>query len=163
MGNECVTKCCESNQDASLAPRSDRLKRKEAAVKVQSVWKGRQARKNMGINIHAPKGRNLVLLNEEPDYLNHFSREQYDTQGDFDYDRFRIPNYSYPEFGPYLNRKTDAVYIGQWQNGQKHGRGKQIWKDGSVYEGNWKNGKSNGKGRLIHFDGDVYEGDWKNN
>ena len=31
----------------------------------------------------------------------------------------------------------------------KHGKGIQVWADGSMYEGFWKNGKAHGKGRLI--------------
>lgn len=46
------------------------------------------------------------------------------------------------------------------KTGDKDGKGKQVWPDGSVYEGWWMNDKANGKGRLIHGDGDVYEGDW---
>jgi hypothetical protein len=30
-----------------------------------------------------------------------------------------------------------TIYIGQWKNGMKWGKGKQIWPDGSVYEGFW--------------------------
>lgn len=44
---------------------------------------------------------------------------------------------------------------------QRHGRGKQIWQDGSIYEGYWHNNVACGKGRLIHSDGDIYEGEWK--
>ena len=71
-----------------------------------------------------------------------------------------------PTLGPY-ELEGGAIYIGQWKNGAKHGKGKQvafsykIWSDGSIYEGYSKNGMANGKGRLIHADGDVYEGDWK--
>jgi len=36
----------------------------------------------------------------------------------------------------------------------RHGRGKQLWKDGSIYEGYWKNNMAHGKGRLIHSDAD---------
>ena len=51
-----------------------------------------------------------------------------------------------------------TIYIGEWANGLREGKGKQIWTDGSIYEGWWKNGMANGGGRLIHADGDVYEG-----
>ena len=58
--------------------------------------------------------------------------------------------------------ENGAVYIGEWsENNERHGRGIQLWNDGSKYEGYWKNDKANGTGRLIHGDGDVYEGDWK--
>lgn len=42
----------------------------------------------------------------------------------------------------------------------RHGRGRQIWKDGSIYEGFWKNDTAWGDGRLIHANGDVYFGEW---
>ena len=43
----------------------------------------------------------------------------------------------------------------------KHGKGKQIWKDGTIYEGFWYEDKANFYGRMIHPDGDIYEGQWK--
>lgn len=56
-----------------------------------------------------------------------------------------------------------AIYTGQWtKDGLRHGRGIQIWTDGSKYEGYWSNDMANGRGRLIHFDGNVYEGEWYN-
>ena len=55
-----------------------------------------------------------------------------------------------------------AIYSGQWnESNQRHGKGTQIWTDGSKYEGCWRNDKANGKGRLIHADGDIYVGEWK--
>ena len=55
--------------------------------------------------------------------------------------------------------ENGAIYIGEW-NGkwERHGKGAQVWNDGSKYEGYWKNDKANGQGRLIH--GDVYVGEW---
>lgn len=41
---------------------------------------------------------------------------------------------------------------------QRHGRGIQVWMDGSKYEGYWKRDKANVRGKLIHADGDIYEG-----
>jgi len=45
---------------------------------------------------------------------------------------------------------------------KRHGRGVQIWSDGSIYEGYWRNDQANICGRLIHADGDAYEGEWYN-
>ena len=57
--------------------------------------------------------------------------------------------------------ENGAVYQGQWsKDGLQHGRGVQVWKDGSKYEGLWAFGKANGLGRLIHADGSFYEGEW---
>jgi hypothetical protein len=52
------------------------------------------------------------------------------------------------------------VYEGQWYNGQKAGRGRQLWRDGSYYEGYWASNMASGYGRLVHTDGDTYEGEW---
>ena len=59
----------------------------------------------------------------------------------------------------YENR---AVYYGERckENEHRHGRGIQIWNDGSKYEGYWKRDKANIRGKLTHADGDTYEGDW---
>ena len=43
----------------------------------------------------------------------------------------------FPELGPY-EFENGAVYVGQWKEGQRQGRGKQFWTDGSFYEGYWK-------------------------
>jgi hypothetical protein len=52
------------------------------------------------------------------------------------------------------------VYYGEWSTeyNQRHGRGIQVWTDGSRYEGYWKRDKANVNGKLIHADGDIYEG-----
>lgn len=56
--------------------------------------------------------------------------------------------------------ENKAVYYGEWSmdTNQRHGRGIQIWIDGSRYEGYWRRDKANIKGKLIHADGDIYEG-----
>ena len=58
--------------------------------------------------------------------------------------------------------ENKAIYYGEWNvaTNEKHGRGIQIWSDGSKYTGYWKNDKANKKGKLIHSDGDIYEGEW---
>ncbi|OMJ88237.1 hypothetical protein SteCoe_9900 [Stentor coeruleus] len=63
--------------------------------------------------------------------------------------------------GP-VRMENEAIYTGEWNNqNHRHGKGTQLWSDGSTYEGYWENDKANGKGRLIHANGDVYEGEWK--
>ena len=53
-----------------------------------------------------------------------------------------------------------SVYEGQWWNGQRYGKGRLIWADGTVYEGDFM-GRRSGKGTLISPQGDKYTGDWK--
>ena len=54
------------------------------------------------------------------------------------------------------------IYYGEWDINffTKHGRGMQIWPDGSYYKGYWENHKAEGKGKFVHSSGDVYEGNW---
>lgn len=62
---------------------------------------------------------------------------------------------------PTTEIENGALYYGEWDNrGNKHGRGIQLWPDGSKYLGYWINNKANKKGKLIHRYGDVYEGEW---
>ena len=48
--------------------------------------------------------------------------------------------------------------MGEWYQGQRHGRGVYITSDGSRYDGFWKYDQRNGFGRFVRADGDVYEG-----
>ena len=61
--------------------------------------------------------------------------------------------------------ESHIIYYGEWDMSffMKHGRGMQIWPDGSYYKGYWDNNKAEGKGIFIHSSGDIYEGDWHNN
>ena len=56
--------------------------------------------------------------------------------------------------------ENQAVYYGEWsqETKQRHGRGIQVWIDGSRYEGYWMKDKANKRGKLTHSDGDIYEG-----
>ncbi len=59
--------------------------------------------------------------------------------------------------------EKQEIYKGQWRKGKRHGRGEQIWPDGSIYQGYWEDDMRNGRGRYVNKKGDVYEGGWKNN
>ena len=62
---------------------------------------------------------------------------------------------------PITQIENGALYYGEWDSeGNKHGRGIQLWPDGSKFYGYWINNKANIKGKLIHKDGDIYEGEW---
>lgn len=103
-------------------------------------------------------------LSELPDYSSYATRETEKMLGPFVYDMDDkiLFDLEIITRGPY-ELDNGAIYQGQWtKDGLRHGRGLQIWKDGSKYEGYWSNDMANGKGRLIHCDGDVYEGEWFN-
>jgi hypothetical protein len=55
-----------------------------------------------------------------------------------------------------------VAYVGEWKNGNKHGRGNCSFADGSRYEGEWKSGSQHGQGARIYPDGARYEGEWLN-
>lgn len=110
---------------------------------------------------HAPNEEVAKKIDQVPVYDNIATKKSYDKCGEFVYDQDTDEDKTLPKLGPY-EFDNSAIYVGQWKNGQRHGRGKQYWSDGSFYEGYWRNNMANGKGRLIHADGDVYEGEWKN-
>ena len=62
-----------------------------------------------------------------------------------------------------IKYESQAEYWGETKKSTKirHGRGIQVWIDGTKYEGYWLNDKANKTGKLIHSDGDIYEGEWK--
>ena len=61
--------------------------------------------------------------------------------------------------------ENNIIYYGEWDINffTKHGRGIQMWPDGSYYKGYWENNKAEGKGEFKHFSGDIYIGNWHNN
>ena len=64
--------------------------------------------------------------------------------------------------GPLQFENNNSLYYGEWDpaNNMRHGRGIQLWDEGSKYFGYWIRDKANKKGKLIHNDGDIYEGEW---
>lgn len=82
---------------------------------------------------------------------------------------------------------SSKMYEGTWEDGRRHGRGKQTWKDGRTYEGEFSMGQlhgdgtmswqsafgtmsyvgqyrdnmKHGMGRFSWPDGRVYRGNWK--
>mmetsp|Transcript_11884 Transcript_11884/g.38868 ORF Transcript_11884/g.38868 Transcript_11884/m.38868 type:complete len:310 (+) Transcript_11884:150-1079(+) len=50
---------------------------------------------------------------------------------------------------------------GEWEAGEKEGRGVMRFADGDVYEGEWKAGLKNGQGVYRSANGDVFDGEWK--
>ena len=89
--------------------------------------------------------------------LNNVALENFETLGEFIYNS-DLPEDKIEKIEGPIELENGAIYIGQWKNNLRNGRGQQIWSDGSIYQGYWRNDKANGKGRLIHSDGDFYEG-----
>ena len=62
--------------------------------------------------------------------------------------------------GPF--KYKEGVYFGNYINGQRHGKGKFYFNDGSYYEGYWKNDGMYGMARLItknfFYEGEVNDG-----
>ena len=52
-------------------------------------------------------------------------------------------------------------YIGEWKDGESHGRGTYFWASGDKYEGEWKRGLRDGQGTMTFKNGDTYMGGWK--
>ncbi|MFZ4099602.1 MAG: MORN repeat-containing protein [Chlamydiia bacterium] len=51
-----------------------------------------------------------------------------------------------------------GVYCGQWQDGQRHGRGIQYYDDGTVYDCEWDRDVPHGHAKLTFPSGVVFEG-----
>eukprot|EP00942_MAST-04A_sp_MAST-4A-sp1_P003467 g3467.t1 len=57
---------------------------------------------------------------------------------------------------------TDGdVYVGEYKNGIRDGKGTYTYGSGSVYVGDFKDGKSHGKGTYTYDSGHVYVGEFK--
>lgn len=55
-------------------------------------------------------------------------------------------------------------YIGECQDGKRHGKGKMYFSDGKLYyEGSWRNNKREGYGTSYFYDNFSYSGFWINN
>ena len=97
-----------------------------------------------------------TMMMLDPDFYNDVTRAKAMEVGEFKYGDVELP---YITKGPIL-MDDGSKYLGQFHNGKRCGRGKQVWEDFSIYEGYFDNDKANGRGRLIHSNGDVYEGEW---
>ena len=57
--------------------------------------------------------------------------------------------------------RPGEVYEGQWEAGDKHGKGKMTYASGELYEGQWKADNKHGQGKYTYADGGVYEGPYE--
>ena len=48
------------------------------------------------------------------------------------------------------------------EEGEAHGEGREVFKNGSVYTGQYADGKMHGRGKFLYKDGSVYEGEFEN-
>ncbi|XP_060795716.1 radial spoke head 10 homolog B [Neoarius graeffei] len=66
--------------------------------------------------------------------------------------------------GTYKSPKTCTVYRGQWNKGQRYGKGTMYYNQEATswYEGDWENNRREGWGIRCYPSGDTYEGQWKN-
>ena len=113
---------------------------------------------------HRPDPSKVRILTELPNFENKLSHLLFDRLPEFEF--------SHPEYEmegaiflepPLIELKgCNGVYEGSWLTGERNGRGKMFFKDGSIYVGYWKSDKAHGYGRIVHKDGDIYEGEWKN-
>jgi antitoxin component YwqK of YwqJK toxin-antitoxin module len=62
-----------------------------------------------------------------------------------------------------LQNWDGSKYIGEWQNGNKHGHGVSYHPNGiKEYDGDWRNDERHGRGTEYHSNGNVlYIGGWK--
>ena len=141
--------------------RADRRKMK-ILRKFQSRILGMQLRKKMrleslkksqAINFNELLSKNLPLtMNEINDFFEEYPQKKENI------------NLKIDKKEP-LKLENNIIYYGEWDMNffTKHGRGIQIWPDGSYYKGYWENNKAEGKGQFIHSTGDIYIGNWHNN
>ena len=62
----------------------------------------------------------------------------------------------------FVNNGREAVYSGEWKNGNRDGMGTEFKGFRAVYTGEWKDGKRNGNGKEIDERGNMVEGIWCN-
>ena len=58
----------------------------------------------------------------------------------------------------YSNRDK---YVGEWEDGFKHGQGSMTWSDGQTYVGEFKANYPSGQGTMTYSDGRIYDGQFE--
>jgi len=181
MGNQCsCLKAYNSDEQQVNSEREDLQGRRpdqptkpypiEFVMRLQAVLRGYRDRRFLreigrtpanSSPFLIPNRENLQELSGQiPDYSNTATLASERKMGAFIYPP--LSDESIPKIKKNaVKLENNAIYIGEWNHkNERHGKGLQMWNDGSKYEGYWKNDKANGRGRLIHGDGDVYEGEW---
>ncbi|CAD8206471.1 unnamed protein product [Paramecium pentaurelia] len=133
------------------------------ATKIQALYRGHSVRKqNKEVEESFPPLQDVALpIEQVPEIYHHAVSKVLLQLGPFDYSKCSTM-VGAKTLPPYQFLDKGGIYIGQWKNHQRNGKGKYIFPDGSLYEGYWVDDKANGYGRLIVNSGDYYEGEWKN-
>ena len=138
-------------------------------IKIQSHFRGMNIRSQIKNYQPAPNSFDInVTSQSQVNESNNFHPYQTDKISREDLDELLK---EYPALndeipveinGPLLFEINNSIYFGEWDysNNMRHGRGIQIWNEGSIYYGYWVKDKANIRGKLIHNDGDIYEGEW---
>lgn len=110
---------------------------------------------------HAPKAGWYLLDRVPLKYLEMPYIKKFEVKfNKFQYKETVPQNLDFVTIGPVVNAKGD-VYVGQWRNGQRWGKGEFYWKEGNYYIGMWDKGQPGGYGRMIYRNGNMYEGEFK--
>lgn len=106
------------------------------------------------------KEDNLIekkMANAEINYIQYKKTNQGTYFGD-------IINFERNGFGImyYPEEYECKLYVGIWENNQRHGYGDMVYRDGRIFSGTWKNDKMQGFGKLFYNNLEC-AGTWKNN
>jgi hypothetical protein len=173
MGNCCAGSLESEKNDIILSSKSkqivDNVKRNNnfhLILRVQTCMRSYLAAKKVRKIGQSKLGSTFMdnTAQNTGNYMNEVVEQMYNQLGPYDYTMAK--NTVYDEtviMKGWRTLESGAKYNGEWDanNGLRHGKGTQIWPDGSRYDGYWRNDRANGPGRLIHADGDVYQGDWE--
>ena len=136
-------------------------------VKVQSKYKGillRREYKNLKNNQNKP----ILHINLEEDENKSTVIDSSSMQFNLELLNVVMKIYSPLNDGQEIEIKNNiafddgCIYYGEWKKGTniKHGRGIQLWDDGTIYQGQFANNKRCFKGKLSQPDGNYYEGEF---
>ena len=134
-------------------------------IKLQAFFKGfltrKRIRENAHIKIQKYKKVNWSNILEN---CNNIVKVIEKTLPPFDFSQYELNDKEELIDKPPYELDGNSIYIGQWdkKKGYRHGKGVQIFQDGSKYEGYWRKDNVEGYGRMIHSDGSIYEGFWIN-
>lgn len=82
--------------------------------------------------------------------------------GKYEYHGYMTPNGTYDKFG-YIKWNDDEYYIGQWDKGDRTGKGAYLFPDTGVYLGGFNKTNKDGLGIYSYTSGAFYFGHYKDN